>query len=248
MTVRRVSRPRLLDLFCGAGGAAVGYDRAGFEVVGVDVEPQPRYPFEFWQLDALAVLDWLTTGRWQCYSLAEIDAIHASPVCKRWSRVTRTAGVATDDHPDQITPLRPRLVTAGVPYVIENVPGAPLTDPILLCGSMFDLDVRRHRLFETNWGLKDHPWPCRHGIWGPRFHPNRSDRKKSGRLARVIVVAGHGNDGPGGRVADWRRAMGMPWANRDEIAQAIPPAYTEFIGRQLIEALELTGQAPEAAT
>lgn len=123
--------------------------------------------------------------------------------------------------------------------MIENVPRAPLINPILLCGSMFDLDVRRHRTFEANWPLRDHHWPCRHGIWGRRFHPIRSDRKKNpNALARVITVAGHGNDGPGGRVDDWRRAMGIDWMTRDELAQAIPPVYTEFIGRQLIAHLE----------
>lgn len=215
-------RPRLLDLFCGAGGAAMGYHRAGFEVVGVDINPQPHYPFEFHQADAMAV------------PLDGFDAIHASPVCKAFSRITRTARTAPV-HPDQITPLRPRLIASGLPYVIENVPGAPLVQPVMLCGSMFDLDVQRHRLFESNWGLRDHHWPCRHAIWTPRFHPNRSARKKGGRKARVIVVAGHGNDGPGGRVADWREAMGIEWMTRDELAQAIPPAYTEFIGGQLLE-------------
>jgi DNA (cytosine-5)-methyltransferase 1 len=221
-----VTRPRLLDLFCGAGGVAMGYHRAGFDVVGVDINPQPHYPFEFHQADALT------------YPLDGFDAIHASPVCKAFSQITRTAPTAVE-HPDQITPIRPRLEASGLPYVIENVPGAPLVDPILLCGSMFDLDVQRHRLFETNWGLTDHYWPCRHGIWAPRYHPNRSDRKKRpGALARVISVAGHGNDGPGGRVADWRRAMGIDWMTRDELAQAIPPVYTEWVGAQLLRTLE----------
>ena len=216
---------RIADLFCKAGGAAKGYADAGFEVVGVDIERQPRYPFEFHQADALT------------FPLDGFDAVHASPVCKLWSRVTRTS-VDPSTHPDQIAPIRERLTDWGGAYVIENVPEAPLLNPVELCGSMFDLDVRRHRHFETNWPLADHHWPCRHGIWGRRFHPNRSDRKQSGALARVITVAGHGNDGPGGRVADWRRAMQIDWMTRDELAQAIPPAYTEFIGRQLIDWLD----------
>jgi DNA (cytosine-5)-methyltransferase 1 len=215
-----MSRPRVLDLCCGAGGAAVGWRRAGFDVVGVDIEPQPRYPFEFHQADALS------------YPLEGYDAIHASPVCKRWSVVTRTARDAPE-HEDQITPLRPRLVAAGVPYVIENVPGAPLVDPIVLCGSMFDLDIRRHRAFETNWPLGDHDWPCRHRIWTARYPSNRWRRHG---LARVIDVSGHGNAGQ--PVAEWRRAMGVDWMTRDELAQAIPPVYTEWIGRRLIAHLQ----------
>lgn len=223
-----MTRPRLLDLFSGAGGCAVGYHRAGFDVVGVDLHPQRNYPFEFHQADALT------------YPLDGFDAIHASPVCKLWSRVTRTA-VDPTVHPDLLTPMRERLAEWGGPYVIENVPEAPLIDPIILCGSMFDLDVKRHRGFEANWGLKNHWWPCRHGIWTPRFHPNRSDRKKNPNAkARVVTVAGHGNDGPGGRVADWRKAMGIDWMTRDELAQAIPPVYTEFIGGQLLAHLERT--------
>jgi DNA (cytosine-5)-methyltransferase 1 len=217
---------RLLDLFCKAGGATRGYQLAGFHVTGVDIEPQPHYiGDDFIQADALT------------FPLDGFDAVHASPVCKLWSQATRTA-VDPSIHPDQIAPTRERLSEWGGAYVIENVPEAPLIDPTLLCGSMFDLDVRRHRNFETNWPLADHYWPCRHGIWGRRFHPARSDRKQNGALARVITVAGHGNDGAGGRVADWRRAMGIDWMTRDELAQAIPPAYTEFIGRQLMALLD----------
>jgi DNA (cytosine-5)-methyltransferase 1 len=211
---------RILDLFCGAGGAAMGYHRAGFEVVGVDLAPQRRFPFEFIRADALT------------FPLDGFDAVHASPVCKRYSQATRTARVDPTTHPDQIAPIRERLIASGLPYVIENVEGAPLIDPVRLCGSSFGLDVRRHRLFESNIALTAPP--CDHAWQTPRFHPNRSDRKGTGRLASVIVVAGHGNDGPGGRVDDWRRAMGIPWMTRDELAQAIPPAYTEHVGTQIM--------------
>jgi DNA (cytosine-5)-methyltransferase 1 len=205
----------------------MGYHRAGFEVVGVDIAPQPHYPFEFHQADALT------------FPLDGFDAVHASPVCKLHSQITRTAARYGDKgHPDQIRPIRAILRASGLPYVIENVPGAPLEDPITLCGSMFDLDVRRHRLFEANWNLSDHHWPCRHGIWGKRYAPNRSDRRRSPKaLARVVSPAGGGGGGYGQRADDWRRAMGIDWMNRDEVAQAIPPAYTEWIGSQLLAAL-----------
>jgi DNA (cytosine-5)-methyltransferase 1 len=231
-------RPRLLDLFCGAGGAAMGYHRAGFEVVGVDIEPQPRYPFEFHRLDAMwAVTLWKSDGVWP--GVYSFDAIHASPVCKLWSQISRTAGPKSKDHPDLITPLRPLLIDTGLPWVIENVPQAPLLEPkIQLCGSQFDLDVRRHRHFENNWGLMDHPWPCRHKIWAPRFAPNRSDRRRNPLAqAKVMSVAGGGGGGYGLRVADWQRGMGIDWMTRKGLSQAIPPAYTEFIGARLLEVI-----------
>ena len=229
-----MSRPRLLDLFCGAGGAAEGYHQAGFDVVGVDIKPQPHYPFEFIKCDAL---DYFRDAKRLTYLLGEIDAIHASPVCKLWSRITRTNPAAAGMHNDGIAPLRPLLAATGLPYVIENVPEAPLIDPVLLCGSMFDLDVKRHRGFETNWRLQP-PWrPCRHRIWTKRFSPNRSDRRRNpGVLSSVVTVAGHGG-GAGQHVEDWRRAMVIDWMTRDELAQAIPPAYTEFIGAQLLAVL-----------
>jgi DNA (cytosine-5)-methyltransferase 1 len=216
----------LLDLFCGAGGAAMGYHRAGFDVIGVDHIPQPHYPFPIVQADALAPpLD-----------LAQFDAIHASPPCQAYSQITRTAGPKAKDHPDLVEPTRALLESSGLPWVIENVEGAPLHRPRTLCGSMFDLDVKRHRLFEANWPLQDHHWPCRHKIWGKRYAPNRSDRRRNPNArARVVSVAGGGGGGYGQRVDDWRRAMGIDWMVRHELAQAIPPAYTEFIGRQLLK-------------
>lgn len=214
-------RPLLIDLYCGGGGAAMGYWRAGFDIIGVDLVRQPHYPFPFIQGDALN----------PPVDLARAELIHASPVCKRWSPVTRTS-TNPDRHPDQIEPTRALLAATGRPYVIENVPQSPLLDPVLLCGSMFDLDVKRHRLFEANWPVPDHHWPCRHGIWGRRYAPNRSDRKRNPKaLARVVSVAGGGGGGHGQRMADWRRAMGIDWMPRDRMSQAIPPAYTEHIGR-----------------
>ena len=158
-------KPRLLDLFCGAGGAAMGYHRAGFEVVGVDNRPQPNYPFEFWQRDALLVL--------RTCDPFDFDAIHASPPCQAFTAYQRTCNVG--DYPDLIAPVRELLKATGLPYVIENVHGAPLLESVVLCGSQFDLDVQRHRLFETNWPL-DAPWQgCRHKLWAPdRFPGGRS--------------------------------------------------------------------------
>lgn len=229
---RAAAKPRLLDLFCGAGGAAMGYHRAGFEIVGVDIEPQPNYPFEFIQADALWFMERMVYPDWAFNRhLADFDAIHASPPCQRWSAKTRDKG----RHPDLITPLRPLLEDTGLPYVIENVEGAPLLDPITLCGSMFGLRVRRHRLFETNGPIHsrsscDHAWQDAdkrfllydHGKWF-----------RSG----IVHVFGTG----GGKAREWwPSAMGCGdtwddcWMSRPELAEAIPPAYTEFIGKQLL--------------
>ena len=144
-----MTRPRILDLFCGAGGAAMGYHRAGFDVVGVDIKPQPRYPFEFVQADAMT------------YPLDGFDAIHASPVCKRHSAATPTW--ARKNHPNQIPPTRERLIRTGLPWVIENVPGAPLRPDLKLCGCMFGLnELERERWFETNWATPELRSPCYH--------------------------------------------------------------------------------------
>jgi DNA (cytosine-5)-methyltransferase 1 len=209
-------RPRLLDLFCCQGGAAMGYHRAGFEVTGVDVVPQPRYPFAFVQADALEYL----AEHW-----AEFDAYHASPVCKRYS--TATPGRTRESHPDQIAATRAALQGAGRPWVIENVPGAPLRADLVVCGCTVGLhEIERERWFETSWHARELRQPCYH-----RTSP--------------ITVAGHGEpSGPRmtqgviARTADWRRAMGIDWMTRDGLAQAIPPAYTEHVGAHLLEQLE----------
>ncbi len=212
-------KPRLLDLFCGAGGAAVGYHRAGFEVVGVDIKPQPHYPFEFHQDDAMT------------FPLDGFDAIHASPPCQRFSDLAKRNGNASE-WPDLIDPIRRRLVATGLPYVIENVDGAPLLDPIVLCGTMFPgLRVLRHRLFESNIHLEapahgKHPLVFTH------------DRRKAhyGRLdedTAFVQVTGGGN----ASVANKRAAMGIDWMIGHELNEAIPPAYTELIGLQLRVAL-----------
>ena len=205
--------PVLLDLYCGAGGAAMGYHQAGWDVVGVDIKPQPRYPFAFIQADALSV------------PLGDAAAIHASPPCQAYSRMHGSAGV------DLVAETRARLVASGRPFVIENVEGAPLHAPIRLCGSMFDLDVQRHRLFEANWPLSEHQWPCRHGIWSPRYRVHDHGRRY---LAATPPVFGSG----GGKSAEhWAAAMQIDWMTRAELSQAVPPAYTAFIGRQLLAQL-----------
>lgn len=211
-----MSRPRLLDLFCGAGGAAVGYERAGFEVVGIDIKPQPNYPFEFRQGDALQWgRDWLRRGYFA--------AVHASPPCqayswsaRRWHEVERA---------DLVARTRELLSRSGLPYVIENVVGAPLIDPLTLCGVMFGLGVIRHRLFESNRMLLGIPHPAHRGT------------VKDGTY---VTVAGHGGDnikGRGGRAAK-QAAMGIDWMTDAELNEAIPPAYSEFVGRQLLAAIE----------
>lgn len=213
-------RPRLLDLFCGAGGAGTGYDRAGFDVVGVDNRPQPRYPFEFHQADALA------------FPLEGFDAIHASPPCQ-FATALRALHPGRE-YENLIPATRDRLAAAGVPYVIENVEGAKahLRSPVMLCGSAFALDLRRHRYFECK-GFDLMSPGCAHGWQTPRFPA--ADRRMKG-LQTVVAVYG------GGRYAgdrwDRERAMGVDWMTREELAQAIPPAYTEHIGRYLLRALE----------
>ncbi len=215
-----MSRPLLLDLFCGAGGASMGYFRAGFDVVGVDIYPQPDYPFTFICADALS-------GLW--YSPYTADAYHASPPCQRFSDLAHRNGNA-DEWPDMIPDVRRELVRTGRPYVIENVEGAPLIDPVTLCGTMFvETSVIRHRLFETNWDLQapDHPsHPLVFTYDKRKAHYGQLDQDTS-----YVQVTGGGN----ATVANKRRAMGMPWAHTRGLNEAIPPAYTEHIGRQLID-------------
>ena len=210
-----MSRPRLLDLFCGAGGAAVGYYRAGFDVVGVDIKPQPRYPFTFVQADAMTC------------PLDGFDALHASPPCQRYSKSVSKSN--RGNHPDLIGPTRERLEAAGVPWIIENVPGAPLLDPIVLCGSMFGLGVRRHRLFESDYDIPA-PGPCRHEDYEPKYPPawNRKN------LLRFVAVSGGWSNVPH---TEAQKAMGIDWMTASELSESIPPAYTEHIGQWLIRAI-----------
>jgi DNA (cytosine-5)-methyltransferase 1 len=224
-------RPKLLDLFCGAGGAAMGYHRAGFEVVGVDIAPQPHFPFEFIQSDWESAFQ-MIVGLWE--RTGEPFAIHASPPCQRYSTMTKKWG-REDDHPDLVEPVRDALETlacdAEVPfaYVIENVPGAPLRDPVTLCGSMFGLgaqgyQLRRHRIFEASFMV----WPpasCAHvGPALPVYGHAGGSSKRDG-------LKFPGTDA-------WRAGMGIDWMSGKELAESIPPAFTEHIGRFMRLALE----------
>jgi len=207
-------RPKLLDLFCGAGGCAMGYHRAGFDVVGVDINPQPRYPFKFIQADAMT------------FPLDGFDVIHASPPCQAYSR-SRNNGMVKDS-PRLIHLVRERLILTGKPFVIENVEGAPLHFPVLICGASFglgtgDMQLSRHRIFESSHLILVPP--CIHkrgktiGVYG-----NGTNSWHRERIGRNI------------KESEKREAMGIDWMNRKELTQAIPPAYTEWIGRRIMEA------------
>jgi len=213
--------PRLLDLFCGAGGAAMGYHRAGFDVVGVDIELQPHYPFEFHQADALT------------FPLEGFDAIHASPPCQ-FATAYRRRPAHVKLARNLIPQTRELLRATGLPYVIENVPTARvhLVDPVELCGSSFNLNVRRHRLFESNVPLVAPP--CDHGWQTPRFPPatNRTNLRSTVEIGVYRIP-----------LALQRVAMGIDWMTLPELSQAIPPAYTRLLGHQLLAALEADDEA-----
>ncbi len=225
-------KPRLLDLFCGAGGAAMGYAQAGFEVVGVDLRPQPHYPFEFHQADAFEFMQALVygsgigsdTGR---LTLSMFDSIHASPPCQAYSRAK---SIHRKPHADLIPATRKILQASGLPYVIENVVLAPLRADLTLCGTMFGLPTRRHRLFESNVDLSWPPFSCccrGEAAKGNLFNLHNS-------VQRRLYLARQGF----ARSADaLRDSLGVPWMNMDEAQEAIPPAYTEWVGRQLMVAL-----------
>lgn len=214
-------RPRLLDLFCGAGGAAMGYHRAGFDVVGVDINKQKHYPFEFHQADALT------------YPLDGFDAIHASPPCQAYTRKSATWGRARKHfivHKDLLGLTRDRLLASGVSYVIENVVGSPIetgpsmftnTTGVLLCGTMFGLRIIKHRQFEVNWAAPVAPRLCDHrDVYNPWQGKGRSaDKLRAAQGTQWIPISGGAS----------RRA-----GYTGDLFNAIPPAYTEFIGRALL--------------
>lgn len=228
-------KPLMLDLYCCAGGAAKGYHDAGFEVIGVDKEPQPRYPYTFIQADAIEFV--------RAYGHL-FDARHASPPCQAFSK-TRT--LHTNTHPDLVAETREALIEVGGPYVIENVVGAPLIDPLTLCGSEFDLvaedvdgvplKLLRHRLFESNMDLEGNGG-CRHdptvltasvygagGGWTPKHRD--SPTRRGGYVPHTDVC---------------RRLLGVDWTTKHELSQVVPPAFTEHIGRQLLAQIALEVQ------
>ncbi len=270
-------KPRCLDIFCKAGGSSWGYHLAGFEVWGVDWEAQPRFPFRdrFIQTDALEYL--------HSADLGSFDLLAASPPCQRYSSATPVW--ARENHSDLIAPVREALIRSGKPWVIENVPGAPLVNAIMLCGIMFGLRVFRHRFFETSslvlapsheshgsvrMGQDGYCTITSGGCWRPLatrsprlgengfcsvsgHGPHSGERRRAGVRIGVdgfVTIAGGGNSGMGDRsgggsirhrpedgVVAWRRAMEIDWMTRDELAQAVPPAYTKFLGEQIIERL-----------
>lgn len=242
------ARPKLLDLFCGAGGAAMGYHLAGFDVVGVDINPQPHYPFPFNRADALSILDAMLYAPDESPWLLQFDAIHASPPCQHYSsmRVMANAG----SHPDLVAPTRERLEETGLPWVIENVIGAPLEihppslldsrNGVVLCGTMFGLhngthELRRHRLFEANFPL---PQPdCRHRFPVIGFYGDHARYYISGNRAKGLYGAGDitGNERKMPLVRD---LMGIEWMSWDEARLAIPPAFTRWVGQQLLSSIE----------
>ena len=203
----------VLDLFCGAGGASFGLYQAGFEVVvGVDHCPQPDYPFGFLEMDALSVES----------IVGNFDLVWASPPCQKFSAYGRRKGHLFE-HVDLISETREVLERAGVYYVIENVPGAPLRMPTQLCGSSFGLDIRRHRWFESNFQLFGPP--CKHGWQRPRF-PCAGNRKRLRKTVEIGV---------------WRipldvqqQAMGIDWMDKWELSQAVPPAFSKYIGESFL--------------
>ena len=224
-----MTRPRLLDLFCCAGGAAAGYAGAGFEVVGVDIRPMPNYPFRFIQADALEVLA-------DREFLSQFAAVHASPPCQFGALATLSQRRRGAEYPDLIGPTRELLEASGLPWVMENVPGTPLRPDIRLCGCMFGLELpgvgylRRERWFETSWRAFDLQPPHRH-------------------RGRAISIAGHGTPqwmrGRTGHIgiAAWRQVMEIGWTSRDELTEAIPPAYTRYVGERLLAHLEARERA-----
>lgn len=233
-----MKKPLALDLFCGAGGVSAGLVAAGFDVIGVDIEPQPEYPYPFIQADALKHLDKLNGFLVALARGADIvtdipDFIWASPPCQRYSQATRKK----EEHPDLIEPVRKLLKKTGKPYIIENVIGAPLIDPVMLCGAMFDLGVVRHRLFESSFKIEQPPHPKHKGslvtgeyvtvagnggvpVWTLR------EREKRGMPRHI----------PGEMSLErWQQAMGINWMSRSTLTQAIPPAYSEFLGKLAIK-------------
>lgn len=195
---------KALDLFCCGGGAGKGLSDAGFSVVGVDIKHQPKYPFEFYQGCALE------------FPLDEFDFLWASPPCQGHTKAKKLQG---NIHECFIDRIRARFLKSGKPYCIENVPGAPLINPITLCGTMFGLKTYRHRLFECNFSVKQ-----------PHHGPHTAKNAKMGRPVKdgeFIQVVGHFSN-----VGFAREAMGIDWLGQNELREAIPPAYSKYIAEQ----------------
>jgi DNA (cytosine-5)-methyltransferase 1 len=225
----RMVKPRILDLFCGAGGSARGLQQAGFCVLGIDIKPQPHYAgCRFVQADALT------------YPLEGYDAYWASPPCQGYSRLRHLPWLKDRKYPMLIEPIRERLQATGKPWIIENVEDAPLVG-LTLCGLMFGLPLYRHRKFESNVFMFQPPHQKHPVVIGSGRMLN--DRRK-GSLNNSSAKGAWGQQGiitvAGGqfRKADAEKALGINWMTCDELAEAIPPAYSEFLGKQLMQYLE----------
>jgi len=234
-------RPKLLDLFCGAGGAAMGYHRAGFDVVGVDIEPQPNYPFKFVHADATALVRDAAHGCWHESSaltslpgrslicLGRFDAVHLSPPCQASTALTKGTNKGRE-YAQLIPAMREWAAGTGLPTVLENVQGSDLRRDLTLCGEMFDLGVIRHRYFEVDGFTATAP--------AHKPHRGRVRGWRHGTYYDGPYLAVYGAGGGKGSVAEWQTAMGIDWTDdRKAIAEAIPPAYTEHIGTQLLDHL-----------
>lgn len=218
---------RLLDLFCCGGGAARGYSDAGFDVTGIDIEPQPRYPFKFIQADALDYL--------QAYG-HEYDVVHASPPCQGYSKCQFIVSTQGKTYPLLIEPTIAALRLLGKPWVVENVPGSGL-DSLVLCGSMFGLPIQRHRHFASSFSIVA-PGICQHSTDDLGIYANKITRLGTKGTA---YVAGSGRTHYRPKSAPFSAgcdAMGIDWMNRYELSQAIPPAYTYYIGKRMIQHLQ----------
>lgn len=204
---------KLLDLYCCQHVGGYGFELAGFEVTGVDSYPQPKHPGNFIQADAIEYV--LQYGHLY-------DYIHASPPCQKYSIASMQFVIAGKEYPDLIKATRQALIIVGRPYDIENVPGAPLINPILLCGSMFNYPSYRHRLFETNWGLK------------APIHPEHIAKSaKMGRPIKEGEFIQHVGHFSGVKYV--QELTGCHWADQYGLAQSIPPCYTQYIGKQFIK-------------
>lgn len=226
-------RPVMLDLFCGAGGCAKGYSNAGFDVIGVDDKNQTRFPFEFYQADWAAGLSMFA---------ARADVIHASPPCQSYSITRNLPNTDSSKHVDLLAPVRDALLATKKPFVIENVMGAPLGFAVMLCGLSFGLKLFRHRYFESNVFLFCPPHTPhgdrRIGVDGYCCVAGNGGGTTASKALWRAVPADHRNK------AAWEKAMGIDWMTRDQLAQAIPPAYTKYLGSQLINYL-LQQEAPQ---
>lgn len=213
---------KILDLYCGAGGAAMGLHRAGFEVIGVDNAPQPNYPFAFIHADVLT------------FDLDGYDAYWASPPCQAYTWASTKARNRGKTYPDLMEETRKRLLKTAKPFIIENVIGAPMRRDIMLCGTMFGLNIIRHRLFEINGFSVPQPLHPKHKLPTIIQTKNNTLAKRSAYCS----VAGHGGHGCSFKYEDWKEAMQINWMTKKELIQAVPPAYSEYIGGYLSKAIK----------